>query len=211
MKITVGQFIKFINVLRQPCCYTNVKRKKWYERFWDNVKWYINDGRVNEEYNLYGLDIINSNQKNYLSYKDRSKDRKRILDKYDYRNLLKYLDNKYYFYRFCTKNNLPHPEVLAYYENGYEKLKYKIHLDEILLSGPIFCKQTVGCGGHEVKCIRNLMKLESLKKEWKTKAYIIQKMVKNNEKISQIYSNSLNTIRLVTVSNGERVGFFLQF
>lgn len=208
MKITREQIGKFCDVLKQPCCYSKGKRKKISERFFDNFKWYIKDGRVNEDYNLYGLDLVGGNQNLYLSHRDRVGDMIELQKRFRYTDSLGYLEDKYLFFLFCKQNNLPHPEVFEYYVDGKLNWNSDCNLKELLNRKKLFCKSTTGYGGYEVECIDSWEGLNYLKEKWKDKTYIIQEGVKNNKKISSLYNNSLNTIRCVTFSDGTDVSIF---
>lgn len=208
MKITIEQIGKFFDVLKQPCCYPKGNRKRFSERFFDNLKWYILEGRVNEDYNLYGLDLVGSNQDLYLSHRTRVSDMIELKKKFRYNELLSYLDDKYLFFLFCKQNNLPHPEVFEYYVDGKLNWSSDCDLNKLLDRNNLFCKSTTGYGGYEVKRVDSLSDLNYLKEKWKDKTYIIQEGVKNNKAISSLYNSSLNTIRCVTFSDGDRVSMF---
>ncbi len=207
MQITFGQLVKFIKVIEQPCLYPDKKRKSFFKRVFDNLKWYFDNGRINEDYNLYGLDLVGTNSDNYLTHKERFEDVIRFEHIYKFNSLLNNIEDKYLFYLFCKNNKLSHPRVMLSYNNGHISI---IHddIDKILQNNYIFAKQTIGYGGYEVRCIKNLKMFDAIKADWKDKTYIIQEGVKNHKNISRIYPNSLNTIRCVTVSDRKQIGFF---
>ena len=208
MKLTYDEFKKFISVMKQPCCYFGLERKSFSSRLLDNIIWYINEGRVNIDYNIYGCDLTDSLPNTFLSHRRRADDMKKLSSIFQYDELLKFLDDKYFFYLFCKENKLPHPKVFMHYKNGEETILDNADLKEILDKGRLFCKQTTGFGGHEVRCIKTLDELQSCKRAWYDKEYILQEGITNHHHIAKLYANSLNTIRCVTVSDGYNVSSF---
>lgn len=208
MKLTFKEFKKLIDVLRQPCCYSGMQRKTLVTRIWDNLCWYTIVGRVNCDYCLYGLDLVNSEPNTFLSLRTRVNDitKIRAVSKYD--DLLKFIEDKYCFYCFCKKYHLSHPQVFEHYKNGVRDLLEEVDVQELLSKDGLFCKQTLGFGGHEVKCIKSMEMLEEVKKQWQDKEYILQRGVKNHEILAKLYSGSINTIRCVTFSDGDRISVF---
>lgn len=208
MKITIDQYKRLMSILDRPFLYPGCVRKSRLQRFIDNFKWWAINGRVNEDDNLYGIDLVGVDWSTFLTHRQRIINMDDARKKFKYDQLLNILDNKYLFALFCQNNNLPHPTILEFYSNGKREILVEGFLQKHLGKQNIFCKQTTGCGGYNVKCIKNKEQLDLIRTEWSDKEYILQEGVTNDSILSSLNNKSLNTIRCVTLSDGEKISVF---
>ena len=98
--------------------YPELQRKRKVVRIWENLCWLFKYREVNDFYNLYGLDIENSNLKAYQDYYGFMTSRNVInkAGKLDSQQVL--LRNKFLFYKIMQSYNAPVPEVFALIRAG---------------------------------------------------------------------------------------------
>lgn len=125
----------------------------------------------------------------------------------------KLLDNKLLFYKHCRQHNLPSPEIISYSMGEtfhFENHEYNVTNSEEFL---LFFKNTLKKIGATKICLKPMdskagigviiMTIEKLTEEkdsiWemiKNKNYIHQEVIIQHPSINDIYSKSINTIRI---------------
>jgi len=168
---------------------------------------------------LYKKDI-----ENYQAYIGHGK-RGRIIDDFYFKNgENEYLENKLLFGKILEENDVKTPKILAYNSNlelRVEKdtvqlktlndltikLKKLIELSE---NKSIFIKRKIGLGGlHVFKFdqtnVNDSDKIEELFELMKKTNFIFQETTQQHEKLNQIYSGSINTVRINSYREGDNV------
>lgn len=206
----------------------NFKRKSKNERLKDNIAWYKKHGTVNEEYNIYGLDIKNyRNQNDYATGKDlnRSALHHKNINPKKYKRLL---DDKILFdervrkhypealadvyFEFSGKNIIPTQNALL---GGFKDTQSAL---ESLNNGKYFIKQLDGLGGRNAILLtkeNSKMTFHHVSKGditindfWEItgkKNFIIQKHIENHSDIKGLTPTALSTVRIVTTRFNEKV------
>lgn len=172
----------------------------------ENRLWARKYGEPNTFYTLYGLDVVGSNQENFMDYYHFMTSRNRInrIGQLDCQVCL--LRDKLIFYKYMKANGLPVPEVFAVLRN--QKL-YDINMNEIQLASlshkeDYFIKSIDGECASFVKHVDNFTEFlrlyDELLKTTDYGTYILQERVEQSEEMSKINPNSLNTYRIVTIN-----------
>lgn len=180
------------------------KRKSLIRRIFENVLWDLIYHRSNGFYNLYGLDIIGSVPKDYI-------DEKSFWNKLDKLNKkcsiggysqICLLRDKYLFYEFMSKNDLPVPEVFAVIKKGklYTNRLDEISFDTLKNEKEYFMKDIDGECASFVKKIKDYEHLKVLLKMKIKGTYILQRKIEQCKEFNEFNSKSINTLRVVTVN-----------
>lgn len=213
--------IEIKNILKSETYYPEFKRKKYFIRLIENIGHFCKTKEVNSFYNLYGLDIKNS-KNNYIDYLTFRKIRNKFnLKKEKEYNYICLLRDKFYFEKILKDSGYKTPRI-KYYTNGNTML-YKINNEEISFNkffeenqdNTLFMKLSSGeCaeGIYELQINKNkllLNKKEIAKDEiidiLSSKEFIIQEKLKQHEALNKLFSNSINTLRIVTIENNGEI------
>lgn len=222
------QIKKIVNEPSNFAGFADFKRKTKQERIKDNIEWYKKHGEVNEEYNIYGLDIKNyRNQNDYLIGKDLNrsavhhgnvnpKNHKKLLDNkllFDNRVREHYPESLVdVYFVFKGKNIVPKQNTLLKSStNTLSALKS-------LGDGEYFIKELGGLGGKNAirftkkddkMNFRHVSKGEiTLDDFWKItgkKEFLIQKRIENHKNIKTLSPTALSTVRIVTTRFNKNV------
>lgn len=194
---TIHGILDVITIVNSPSYYPEKKRKSYWRRLLDNVLWVIKYHCSNCYYNLYGQDIVDnvSLYDNYLSEKEILLARKYlhndidyIMNGYTFINLTK---DKYLFNLFMSNYGLPVPKIL--------KIKGKS-----ILGGdtyPVFIKVVNGTNGENMFKVNSYDELENILKKIDVDIdkYICEEGIIQHKKLNEIWPESVNTLRIVTI------------
>lgn len=207
-------------------------RKSKMRMCWENLVWNFKFKELCNYYFVYGLDLKGHSPNDYMAYTEfrvirnilNIRQRENVRTKYTF-NYLALVRDKFVFYQYCKSLGIPYPKTIALVSNG----KVSWYDGEHMVWSNIetitqknfraFCKETTGEGGQgafvlEVKdgtinISGETATLDELKKKFGTSTYIMQEQILNHHLLRDIYSNSLNTLRLHTILNRDgSVDFF---
>lgn len=197
-------------IATQPSVYPERKRKSFLRRYLDLLYLRFRDGAICHAYNGLGLDIIGRSIKSPIceGARERMMTRYACLSKVDYTVLL---GEKYLFFLFMQKHNLPVVPVEAYICNGIVwKDNRTIDLVDFLESlkkenDAFFIKEVAGL------CGKGCIKIQAKDGEWlngkntfelasifKTQHWVVQKAITNHATIRALNPDTLNTMRIAT-------------
>lgn len=208
------------------------KRKSKVTMLWENVLWAFKYKEVNTYYFLYGLDLKSRNPKDYVAYTEfrvlrnilNFRQRENLRTKYTF-NYLALTRDKFVFYQYCKSLNFPYPKLIALVSNGQiswcndNRLDFE---DLAVISKKnfkAFCKEINGESGigafvleinnGDIFIQGKKATLNDIKRRLAKATFLIQEKLNNHPDIENIYSKSLNTLKLITIlnQNGE-VEFF---
>lgn len=208
------------------------KRKSKLRMCFEVLNWNIKYKELCNYYFVYGLDLKERSPKDYMAYTEfrvirnilNIRQRETTRTKYTF-NYLALVRDKFVFYQYCKSLGIPFPKTIALVSN--EKISWYdgahmvwSDLETVKQRDFIaFCKETTGEGGQgafilEVKNGNIFISgthsdLDELKNKFGTSTYILQEQIKNHHLLCDIYSKSLNTLRLHTILNRDgSVDFF---
>ncbi len=226
--IRIPYIIDFIKHVDELSSFPENMRKSRKRILFDNLLWTIKHGEINRNYFQYLFDRKHDpvDQSEYLPFHLYNRLRKKanrgvkLVD--GYLSYISILRDKYVFCKFVTGLSLPTSDVVAIYEKGKIKWIESGNIDDaesILKYGNVdfFCKGINGESGNSVLhiAIQNEQFLINGKKasiqdlkERVTSKSIFQKRIIQNKKINQLFSGSVNTIRIGTFNNGNNVTVF---
>lgn len=176
------------------------------------LKW----GNANEYYFMYGLDVKTKEEcKQYVNYNEFYRRRDELNLSNRGHNSTCLLRNKLYFDIFAKSIGINTPHIVAYYSNNNlylvdERFRQISFLEFSKLGDmSLFCKEVGGeCGAGIFRLViesglfyinGEQISVDNLEDKIKNTDYIFQNIVQQHEKMSELYSGSVNTMRLVTV------------
>lgn len=173
-------------------------------------------GLANEFYFMYGLDVKTEKERDtYMNYAPFMKRRNYLNHDANIHNSTCILRNKLYFDIFARSIGVSVPQIIAYYSrnklysvaDGFKEIAFE-HLAS-MGNRTLFCKEMDGeCGAGIFKLrIENgkfyhndeEISVASLEKLIHNAEYLFQELVTQHQRMSELYPNSINTMRLVTV------------
>lgn len=190
-------------------------RPKW-KNFLYQVGQIMKYGRKNDYFYMYGLDVKSDQERaEYVNFKQ-------FFDRICYLNVDSnrnnstcILRNKLYFDIFAKGIGVKTPKIRAYYSQGqlyiWDGKFIKKPFSEIsnFPDTELFCKETDGeCGAGifilkinkgELSANGKIVSPDQLEQMITGAEYLFQEIVQQHPKMSELYSGSINTIRLVTV------------
>lgn len=187
---------------------------------WKNLLFQVGQilkyGAANEFYFMYGLDVKTKEERDtYMNYAPFMKRRNYLNHDRNIHNSTCILRNKLYFDIFARSIGVDTPKVIAYFTNNklysVKQSFTEISFDDLaqLERQTLFCKEMAGeCGAGIFKLkieggkfYRNGVAISSteLEKLISDSDYIFQELVVQHSRMSELYPNSVNTMRLVTV------------
>ena len=177
------------------------KRKNYINRIFDNLLWLIKNCEINNFYTLYGLDLKYNRNQNFISYKKFMETRFKKNKHGNPNSQTVILRDKFLFYLFLKNFNIATPEVFGVIKDG-QLFDTKLQLmskEKINNLNDFFVKEANGECASFVKHFNNIYELENYADFLNSGIYIIQKRLIQCDKMSLLYHNSVNTIRIVTV------------
>lgn len=210
--------------------YPEFEHKSFFSCFWDQLVYALHYGYNNEEYYIYGLDIIGSDNKqrdfipeyfniDNLLYQNRnyvSKESK----KFSYYNYLCILRDKWVFSKIMEGVGFPIPRTVGlifhghYIPNGGHDM---VPLSSLLLSdNDLLAKPISGNGGKGIchLVIKNSMILYNnkplsevqLEELFKDNIYILQEYIHNQHPaMIALYAGSINTLRITLATTNNTI------
>ena len=192
--------------------YPEYTRKSLIHRFIDVFSWNIKYNDNLWYYNLYGLDIRGfRNMNEYLpNHNNFIKDRARTNLMGSPISQIVILRDKFLFYKYLSSMNLSTPEVFAFMLDGmlYDSQMNIVDNGFLMNECNYFIKEADGQCASFVKKIRDYQEFILNKEKIAKGRYIFQRAIIQNDKISDLNSQSINTLRMVTVSTGDTITVF---
>lgn len=199
--------------------YPEKKYKSSFRIFWEQIWHTLKHNEINEFYFVFGFDGKNAKEMcKYMPYSRfrTIRDNANVFPHEDKRfNYIGLLRDKFVFGQYLTSLSFKTPENIAFISNGNIRLlqsNTNISIEELVdINIDAFCKKIDGeCGAGVFPLVINegvvYMKgakssISELKAELGNSIFIIQERIKQHKDISDIYSKSINTIRLSTIFN----------
>ena len=196
--------------------YPEKKQKSTFRIFCDQFMQLWKYGYPNEFYFMYGMDVKTDEEcDTYINYMPFLHRRNYLNHDSNIHNSTCILRNKLYFDIFARSIGVPVPQIIAYFSanklhsvaEGFKEITF----GELAAMGnkTLFCKEMDGeCGAGIFKLkIENgkfylngdEISASKLKKLILNSDYIFQELVVQHQRMSELYSGSINTMRLVTV------------
>lgn len=218
--------------IRKESYYPEEKRKSSFRILLDHLSLIIRYGEMPRFYFVYGLDRKSSNKNDYMPYayfmalrREKNTIRVGTQTRYSYACLLR---DKNLFAMISEKYNIPTPPIIGLLLSGEKETRHieilkdhqKIPLKDYLSSLPngasLFLKEQAGNkgnGAYELEkkddqyyLNNKCQPLSQIISEFPTDAtYIMQKKLVQHADMSKIYSYALNTLRIVSVVDGDDV------
>lgn len=198
--------------------------------FIENIAWAFKYKEVCGYYYLWGLDMLNHSPKDYVAYTEfrvlrnilNIRQRENLQTKYTF-NYLALTRDKFVFGQYANSLGFPVPATIALITDG--KLSWVDNsgaftsIEEISKRNiSAFCKECTGEGGSGafslevkdgiIKINNTKTTIEELKEKTKGAKFIVQERVQNHPAIANIYPNSVNTLRVVTVCKDNQIHLF---
>ena len=196
-------------VLNEEPLWKDLPRKSYRQRRKENIRWYLKHKEACIYYNSYGFDIVDfRDQEAYLPYRQFRIER--YLEDYPksiYQNKLCVLRDKVLFAAYFG-------DVLgeAYVVKTLGKLNEDgrvavarssktVGLEEFLAnrSQDVFVKKLYGECGDGCYLVRSGEDVQTILREAKGSAYILQNRVEQHEEINRVNPSCINTIRIITI------------
>ena len=196
--------------------YSEKKSRSSWKNFLLQVEQIIKYGAANEFFFMYGWDVKNKAERNsYMNYVPFMKRRNALNCDTNPHNSTCILRNKLYFDLFARSIGIYTPRVIAYYtnnklysvNNNFSEISFDTLLQQ--KEQTLFCKEMSGECGTGIFKLRidnnkfyineNEIKPKELEKLIHNSDYIFQEMIVQHPRMSELYSKSVNTMRLVTV------------
>ena len=193
----------------------NKSRTSW-KNYLLQLEQIIRYGAPNEFFFMYGFDVKKRHEREtYMNYQPFMARRNYLNHDMNSHNSTCILRNKLYFDIFARSIGVQTPRVIAYYtnnqlhliENGFSQISFSELVNKGNLT--LFCKEMAGECGVGIfklkiksgKFYKNDIEIsaEELEKQIYNSDYIFQDIVIQHPKMSELYSKSVNTMRLVTV------------
>ncbi len=207
-------FMRIVNVFKiykivfDKTYYPEVKRKSVIKRFFENFIWTIKYGELNNFYNLYGFDVkLNKDKSEYIDYFSFMRDRNKLnnLDeKYNYVVLLR---DKFIFEKYFKSNKINTATNIGIIVDGiiYDTYFNEINKIEDVFKKIVFIKNVDGECADGVYRIKNINDYLNKNEKFKKGKFIIQEEIIQHEKMNKLNPKSVNTIRIVTVRNKDKI------
>lgn len=227
-KIALNTLIKPYNLITLPkykeafkgeSYYPEKKQRSVWSAFFYQIVQILKYGYRNDYYFMYGLDVKSSKErKEYLNYAPFMARRDYLNFKSNPHNSTCILRNKLYFDVVSKEIGILTPRIWAYSSKGklfiWKGQFVEGNVDELfdLPENSFFCKAIDGECGEGVfilslssdgiyKMNRDIVTKEMIGGFFCKYDYLLQERVTQHKKMSELYPNSVNTLRLVTVRN----------
>lgn len=205
-------------------------RKNKIRILWENLVWNLKYKEVCKYYYLWGLDLKGHSPKDYVAYTEfrvlrnilNIRQRENKPTKYTF-NYLALTRDKFCFGQYANSLGFPVPQTIALISNGKISWlnaagKFTVIYELLDKNITAFCKECTGEGGTgaftldvndgSVFINNEKSSIEELVKRVGKATYILQQRVANHPQIAEIYPNSVNTLRVVTVYKDDAVHLF---
>ena len=188
--------------------YPELPRKTILQRYFENIRYCREDGRLNDFYNLYGLDIVGTNPDDYFAYETfkKSRDEKNQFKKvgdgsYSHIALVR---DKFLFSQYMKSIGGPTPAVFAvimdgrFFNSDFTPITdvdafFREHKSDF------FIKNFDSLGGHGVQYIRDFDELNKHLSFYAKGLFILQDKIQQHHEMNRLNPHSINTVRMVTV------------
>ena len=187
---------KILEIVDGRTYFPEKERKSRKIRYREIKNWLKTNGEVNEFYNLYGFDIVDSDISDYVPYEFFRVSRNRINNLNSVESQTAILRDKLKFYKHCRSYGIPTPEVFGYNEGG---VWYDLSGDFQKKKDYLIKERTGECASwiRYCKTYEDLLNIDSLPRS----GIICQERIQQCKEMSLINSLSINTLRIVTVYN----------
>ncbi len=117
------------------------------------------------------------------------------------------LRDKFMFYKYMKANSFPVPEVFGIIKDGkiYSSCLDEQSVDYLKNEFDYFIKSVDGECASFVKHIASFEDFKTVFSKIKNGCYILQRSIHQSEEINKLNSNSINTLRVVTVNSGGNI------
>ena len=206
-KIVLG-FPQILKIVKEESYFPEQERKSYLVRLIDNIIWLLKYREANRFYNLYGLDVRDRQNNEYIDYLSFMRSRDRNYKKENpWENQLVLLRDKFLFFKYMNANGLYVPEVFAVLENGelYNNSFCKIAPNELASEVDYFVKDQKGECASFVMHIKDYDDLKNKWTEIQTHNCIFQRSIKQCTAMDTLYSGAINTLRIVMVNRAGNV------
>lgn len=208
------------------------ERKSKLRMCYESLLWAFKYKEVCNYYFLYGLDLKSRSLNDYVAYTEfrvlrniinfRQRENLRTLYTFNYLALAR---DKFVFYQYCQSLGMPYPKTIALYRGGeiswYNGEKMLFTNIETLLEHEFdgFCKEVTGESGKGAFALKSKngrlsifdeeVSVSEVVNRIGNATFVIQEKLKNHPIIDEVYSKSLNTLKLITILNRDgSVEFF---
>lgn len=215
--LTIIDLIKHKEWYSSNSYYPEKKSSSALSNFMYQVNQILKYGAPNKYFYMYGMDVKTKDErKEYVNFIHAFNRVIYLNASSNPHNSTCILRNKLYFDIFAKGIGVRTPQIKAYYSQGnmfiWKNVFVKSTFEDLLTLGndELFCKETEGeCGAgifilkivEGKKILKNGIEItiRELKSLIGKSDYLFQEVVKQHSKMSEMYSGSLNTVRLVTV------------
>lgn len=209
-------FIKYKSLYSAKSYYPEKKARPAWKNYFLQIEQILRFGAPNSFFFMYGFDVKGRKEREtYMNYRPFMIRRNYLNHGKNAHNSTCILRNKLYFDIFARSIGVDTPRVIAYYTNNklysVEQGFTEISFNELIQRGyqVLFCKEMAGeCGAgifklkiEDGKFYKNDMEInpKDLENLIYNSDYIFQELVEQHPRMSELYSKSVNTMRLVTV------------
>lgn len=226
---TTGLLKRFLHLVNNPqqTYFPEAKQKSKLAIWRDNFFWVLRHKEINRFYYAYGLDRKNTDvEKEILSYPDfrRIRDSRNLRLKGQNFNYAALLRDKFVFGQFLSSLRFPTPKNIALLNK--DELTWlddmqTVPLSEIYRHSPAlvdgFCKKLTGIKGEgafplrldsgKIFCERGELTTVELANRLEG-VYLLQEKVAQHEQVSRLHPTSVNTMRILTFNDNDRITLF---
>lgn len=198
--------------------FTEEKEKSKIFVFFSQIKNIVKYGTIDEFFYMYGLNVKPYRaQKEYVHYSEfmKFRDRRNLSDPHNASVILR---NKLYFHTICKGFGIPTPTIVAISDKTTDKLYAFDHGRQVTIAeftqnfnGKLFCKPLNGECGNGVFILEissgdilidgNPSTSIELAYRLLGHNYILQQIIRQHHRMSELYDRSINSLRIVTIRN----------
>jgi len=194
-------------MVREKSYFSEKKRKGGVSRLLENCEWALKYNELNEFYNLYGFDTETVDQTNYSDYASFYYSRNAANCLGNPSSQIAVLRDKYLFYLFMSRLNLPVPKVFGVILHGKLFDEHLEPMNSISLHDrkDYFIKSL---DGECASFVRNVFDYDSFKQLLDSGVlnkdrFILQEKVTQANAMAAINPEAVNTYRIVTINKGD--------
>lgn len=198
----------FFEVVNGQTYYPEKNRKNKSKRIFDNLKWLLKYGEVNQYYNLYGFDC-NVVDYSYYPYTHFMANRDRTNYYGNPLSRINILRDKFLFYKYMKASNLPVPKIFGLRIGGVF-YNSNMSVSDFGIKGKrdYFVKDLEGEAGKSVKHIKDYSEFVLYEHEIKDVNVIFQERINQHPLMSMLNPHSTNSLRIVTVNQSGNLALF---
>lgn len=193
-----------IDVAKQESYYPDMPRKSYIKRIADTVAWYLRNREVCDFYNAYGLDVVDLHKmEDYCDYRSFKRQRDELNGRSSLGTQTGLLRDKYAFYVYMTRFQLPVPEVFGICIEGklYNENMKQVSIDELRGERDYFVKEIDGECASFVIHVNTYEDLKKYSEQILSRNCIFQRRMVQHKEMNRLNPNAVNTLRIVTVYN----------